>query len=93
MSCMRDEICVLLDGDDWLNGENVLARLNEIYEEEDCWLTYGSYIEYPSGRDSSFDVSTKRFTNDYDNKVPGAGHYELNAKAMNANGAYYVSGM
>jgi hypothetical protein len=40
-----------------LNGEGVFSRLNEIYEKEDCWLTYGSYMQYPDGRDSSFHVS------------------------------------
>jgi glycosyltransferase involved in cell wall biosynthesis len=57
MNAEDEDVIITLDGDDWLNGENVLSRLNEIYEEEDCWLTYGSYIEYPSGRDSSFHVS------------------------------------
>jgi len=57
MNAVDEDVIVMLDGDDWLNGDNVFARLNEIYEEEDCWLTYGSYIEYPSGRDSSFHVS------------------------------------
>jgi glycosyltransferase involved in cell wall biosynthesis len=57
MNAEDEDVIIMLDGDDWLNGENVLSRLNEIYEEEDCWLTYGSYIEYPSGRDSSFHVS------------------------------------
>jgi len=57
MNAEDEDVIITLDGDDWLNGENVLTRLNEIYEEEDCWLTYGSYIEYPSGRNSSFHVS------------------------------------
>jgi glycosyltransferase involved in cell wall biosynthesis len=57
MNAVDEDVIVCLDGDDWLNGDNVLARLNEIYKEEDCWLTYGSYIEYPSGRDSSFHVT------------------------------------
>mgnify|MGYP003677573121 FL=1 len=45
----NNEIVVILDGDDWLAGPEVLSRLNEIYNQEDCWMTYGSYAEYPSG--------------------------------------------
>ena len=57
MNAEDEDVIITLDGDDWLNGVNVLSRLNEIYEEEDCWLTYGSYIVYPTGRESSFHVS------------------------------------
>jgi glycosyltransferase involved in cell wall biosynthesis len=46
--CGDDEIAVILDGDDWFAHERVLARLNEIYANPNVWLTYGSYIEYPS---------------------------------------------
>jgi glycosyltransferase involved in cell wall biosynthesis len=37
-----DEICCMLDGDDWLYGDNVLDVLNDIYNDGyNC--TYGSY--------------------------------------------------
>ena len=42
------DIIVVLDGDDWLASAKVLTRLNEIYNEEDCWMTYGSYVVYPT---------------------------------------------
>ena len=57
MNAEDEDVIVWLDGDDWLNGNDVLSRLNEIYEEENCWLTYGSYVRYPDGHDSSFHVS------------------------------------
>ena len=44
-----EDIIVTLDGDDWLAGKDVLQHLNEIYNEENCWITYGSYVEYPGG--------------------------------------------
>jgi glycosyltransferase involved in cell wall biosynthesis len=47
-SCCDDEIVLLLDGDDWLAHDGVLARLNEIYANPSTWITYGSYIEYPT---------------------------------------------
>ncbi len=47
-SCLDEEIVVLLDGDDWFPHEHVLERLNEAYADPSVWLTYGSYVEYPS---------------------------------------------
>ena len=47
-SCSDEEIAMVLDGDDCLAHDRVLERLNEIYANPDVWLTYGSYIEYPS---------------------------------------------
>ena len=52
-----DDVFITLDGDDWLSNDSVLTRLNEIYQDENCWLTYGSYQVYPSGHDSSFHVT------------------------------------
>jgi glycosyltransferase involved in cell wall biosynthesis len=46
--CRDEEIAVLLDGDDWFAHDRVLQRLNEIYANPNVWMTYGSYIEYPS---------------------------------------------
>ena len=43
-----EDIIVTLDGDDWFAGRDVLKKLNEFYNAEKCWLTYGSYAEYPS---------------------------------------------
>tara|TARA_R110002012_G_scaffold315603_2_gene529600 strand:- start:2536 stop:3276 length:741 start_codon:yes stop_codon:yes gene_type:complete len=39
-----DDIVVILDGDDFLAAPNVLENLNKIYNENKCWLTYGSYM-------------------------------------------------
>lgn len=49
-SCKDNEIVVQLDGDDWLAHEHVLAYINSIYANENIWLTYGQFKEYPSGR-------------------------------------------
>ena len=46
--CQDHEIVVILDGDDWLAHDRVLSRVNEIYANPDTWVTYGSYIYYPS---------------------------------------------
>lgn len=47
-SCKDNEIIVCLDGDDWFAHDNVLQQYNEIYQNPDIWLTYGSAIFYPT---------------------------------------------
>ena len=43
----NEEIIVLLDGDDWLASKEVLGKLNQVYNQENCDVTYGSYAEHP----------------------------------------------
>tara|TARA_R110002020_G_scaffold90434_3_gene220183 strand:- start:1604 stop:3583 length:1980 start_codon:yes stop_codon:yes gene_type:complete len=50
----EEDIIVTLDGDDWLANKDVLDKLNAVYAQSDCWLTYGSYAEYPSGSRGKF---------------------------------------
>lgn len=40
-------IIVTLDGDDWFPHDAVLGRINAEYNRFDCWMTYGTYVEYP----------------------------------------------
>jgi len=44
-----EEICVEVDGDDMLSDSNVLTRINEVYKDENVWMTSGSF-RYPNGR-------------------------------------------
>ncbi len=44
------QIVVLVDGDDSLAHNNVLARLEQEYANPNLWMTYGQFIFYPSGR-------------------------------------------
>lgn len=39
----EDDIIVNVDGDDWLSNEAVLLYLNEIYQNNDIWVTYGQF--------------------------------------------------
>lgn len=48
-SCDDNEIVLTLDGDDWLSDENVLNKLNQVYKNENVWMTYGQYKNYPDG--------------------------------------------
>lgn len=49
-SCKDHEIIVTLDGDDWFKHELVLARINALYQDDNVWMTYGQYEQFPSGR-------------------------------------------
>ena len=44
----KKDIVVILDGDDWLASPDVLEKLNNVYNQDNCWMTFGSYVEYPS---------------------------------------------
>lgn len=43
-----EDVIITLDGDDWFASENVLNILNSYYKDENCFMTYGSYKEFPS---------------------------------------------
>ena len=45
----HEDVIMVLDGDDWFANSSVLARLDKEYSTQNCWMTYGSYVEYPSG--------------------------------------------
>lgn len=40
-------IVITLDGDDWFPHTDVLSRINREYNKYDCWMTYGTYEEFP----------------------------------------------
>ena len=44
---LKKSIVITLDGDDWFPHENVLYRVNAEYEKTGCWMTYGTYEEFP----------------------------------------------
>jgi len=44
-----EEIIVILDGDDWLSNKYVLDTLDKYYGDE-ALVTFGSFIEYPTGK-------------------------------------------
>lgn len=46
--CDPFDIIITVDGDDALYHPEVLKRINEIYQDENVWLTYGQFIEYPT---------------------------------------------
>ena len=38
------DIIVHLDGDDWFYDDTVLEQLNDLYNEKDCWMSYGGFV-------------------------------------------------
>ena len=56
-----NEICVEIDGDDWLPNSNVLSFINDVYQDENVWMTSGSF-KYHDGR-PGFANPPKNFTN------------------------------
>ena len=49
-----ESIVVLLDGDDCFASPTVLTKVNQTYNNKDCWVTYGSYVEFPSMKKGLF---------------------------------------
>lgn len=44
-SADENSIIVTLDGDDAFAGSDVLTKLNELYQDSNCWMTVGSYMQ------------------------------------------------
>lgn len=44
----NDIVCIL-DGDDFLANEEVLNYMNEVYNQSNCWVTYGGMIVWNGG--------------------------------------------
>ena len=63
--CQDDEICCLLDGDDWIYDDNVLNVLNEKYIEHNLLISYGQFYY---------------FENDTLNNLSGFGIYKEDEK-------------
>jgi len=53
--CDDDEICCLLDGDDWLYDNLVLEKLNKFYNDNDVLVTYGNLYTYTKGKLKKYD--------------------------------------
>lgn len=45
---LDNDICIEVDGDDWLPDDEVFSRINKVYEDQDVWIANGSF-KYSSG--------------------------------------------
>ena len=48
--CEDHEIVVLVDGDDWLSHPDVFSHINDVYDDEEVWFTYGQYRNVPASQ-------------------------------------------
>ena len=48
--CPDDAIVMVPDGDDWLGNRHVLKYINYLYHTYDIWITYGQFINWPTGQ-------------------------------------------
>lgn len=48
-----NDIIIHLDGDDWFYDEFVLEKLNNFYNNKDCWMTYGGFICWNGTEDAT----------------------------------------
>jgi glycosyltransferase involved in cell wall biosynthesis len=61
LGCKNDQIIVLLDGDDWFATNHVLSDLNNYYQNDDMWMSYGQYIRHPDKQIGMCTPVTKEF--------------------------------
>jgi glycosyltransferase involved in cell wall biosynthesis len=59
-----EDILAVLDGDDWLATPRALQTIANAYEDDDCWMTYGSWvssIDPNDGRWPAYAAGTRDF--------------------------------
>lgn len=59
-----EDVIVTLDGDDWFASKKTLDILYANYQNFDCWMTYGSYVEYPTKNIGKFSKQIPQFVVD-----------------------------
>lgn len=58
-----EDVIVTVDGDDWLYDESVFEKVNDTYLDNNCLITYGCFIEHPSG------ITHDYFLTSYDDDI------------------------
>lgn len=48
--CQPNEIVFNYDGDDWLADDQVFNLINNVYQNPDIWITFGSFINWPTNQ-------------------------------------------
>lgn len=56
-----EDVCIEVDGDDWLPDSNVFKRIHEVFEDNNIWIANGSF-KYHDGR-SGFAKAYTSFDN------------------------------
>ncbi len=58
-NCDDEKIILPMSNHDFLSHENVLSKLNNLYKSPFTWMTYGSFLNYPSYK--NLQLSSKPF--------------------------------
>jgi glycosyltransferase involved in cell wall biosynthesis len=72
--CKKDDIVVLVDGDDWLSTKNALSTINDFYNEHNCWVSWGQAMWTTGQKGIARPFPNKEMFNQL-RKVPQAFHY------------------
>jgi len=51
--CKDEEIVLDYDGDDWYCRDDTLSLINDAYEDQNVWMTYGNWVGFPKGETSN----------------------------------------
>ena len=81
-SCSDDEIVIALDGDDWLAHDEVFSYINRVYQDDNVWLTWGQFVEFPSHK--------KGFSADFPPEVVKNNSYRKNGKPVSHLRTFYT---
>jgi hypothetical protein len=76
--CFDDEICINLDGDDWLYDIHVLDNLNRHFTTKNIMVSYGSYFCYDHKCINMYDEKTMNVP--YNNKLIGVSEFPVKIK-------------
>lgn len=68
-----NDICVTIDGDDWLNCANTFNRILSYYEDGNTWMAHGQFLFYDgknfsqgfTSKPNPFDLRTQRWTSSH----------------------------
>lgn len=59
-SCLDSDVIVQVNGGDWFAHESVLTKLNEVYANQEVWLTYSQFLSYPSLKKEGDRINPKK---------------------------------
>jgi glycosyltransferase involved in cell wall biosynthesis len=61
--CNKEDILSSLDGDDWFYKKDVLSFYNNLFNQENCWISYGGTIWTDGRRCCSISYTEQDFIN------------------------------
>lgn len=81
-ACDDNEIILTLDGDDWLAHDEVFSYINHVYQDDNVWITWGQFVEFPSNK--------KGFSADFPLEVVKNNSYRKNGMPVSHLRTFYA---